>query len=239
MKKLLFVIILVSIVLGLSPTSYAQHTDWNGPWSVGVGIGPTAYIGDLNEHNDNRALIIPQSLSFAGHGWFSKGFGPITLVLQMNLGRLQSRDYRKDQQFRNNFYDYGGRLRLNLNQLLLGKNYRVDKWHAYVQGGIGLMRYSAYLTDISEDTLLGETGYAAIGKAFSIVGGAGIQYYMTEDANLHIGVDYHLLNSDDIDAKAKGNSNDNYIYLNLGVSFSFGTTSGRGGRRHSLLWGKF
>lgn len=216
----------------------AQIRDWGGPWGIGVGLGPTSYIGDLNEHNDNRFLMIPQSLSFSGHGWFSKEFGPITLVLQMNLGRLQSRDYTKDQQFRNNFYEHDGLIRLNLNQLLMGKGYSKYKWNAYIQGGVGLMRYSAYLTDLSEDTLLEQTGYAAIGKATSLTGGAGIIYYMTDDSNLHIGVDYHKLNADDVDAKVIGSSNDHYMYLNVGFSFNFGMPSS-GGRRHSLLWGKF
>jgi len=241
-KKLLFYIILALFMLSIHNQSFARGrgTDWSGPWGIGVGFGPSSYIGDLNEHNDNRFIIIPQSLGFAGHGWFSKEFGPITLVLQMNLGRLQSRDYTKDQQFRNSFYEHDGLIRLNLNQLLMGRGYSKDKWNAYIQGGIGLMRYSAYLTDMSEDTLLQQTGYSAIGKATSITGGAGIIYYMTEDANLHIGVEYHMLNEDDVDAKVIGASNDHYMYLNVGFSFHIGGSAyGRGGRRHSLLWGKF
>jgi len=239
-KKILFYIILSLFLVGLHQESSAQRRkDWSGPWGIGVGFGPASYIGDLNEHNDNRFLIIPQSLGFSGHGWFSKEFGPITLVLQMNLGRLQSRDYTKDQKFRNSYYEHDGLIRLNLNQLLLGKNYRRDKWNAFIQGGIGLMRYSAYLTDMNDDTLLQQTGYAAIGKATSVTGGAGIIYYMTDDANLHIGVDYHMLNADDIDAKIIGTSNDNYLYMNIGFSFHFGVSSRSAGRRHSLLWGKF
>ncbi len=239
MKKLLFYLVFVPFLLFVNSKGYSQHMDWGGPWAVGVGLGPTAYIGDLNEHNDNRFIIIPQSLSFVGNGWFSKGFGPITLVLQMNLGRLESRDYIKDQRFRASFYDYGGRVRLNMNQLLRGKKYRVDKWHFYIQGGLGLMRYSSYLTDINNDTLLSQTGYAAIGKAMSYVLGAGIQYYMTDDASLHIGVDYHFLNSDDVDAKIIGESNDHYLFMNIGFSYAFGSFGGGGGRKHSLLWGKF
>ncbi|NOR87707.1 MAG: hypothetical protein GQ527_08875 [Bacteroidales bacterium] len=241
MKKLLSYIIAFILLVCIHQNTYAQrsYTDWSGPWGIGVGFGPSSYIGDLNEHNDNRFLIIPQSLGFAGHGWFSKGFGPITLVLQMNLGRLQSRDYTKDQKFRNSFYDYGGRLRLNMNQLLQGRAYRQDRWNMYLEGGLGLMRYSAYLTDMSDDELLSETGYSAIGKAFSIVGVAGIKYYMTDDANLHIAVEYHVLNADDIDAKIIGTSNDAYIYMNIGFSYMFGNFSNGGGRRRSLLWGNF
>ncbi len=240
MKRLLFSIVFVHLLFFINHKAVAQFSDMSGPWAIGVGLGPTSYIGDLNEHNDNRFLIIPQSLSFAGNGWFSKGFGPITLVLQMNLGRLESRDYIRDQKFRASFYDYGLRVRLNMNQLLMGKKYRVDKWHFYTQGGVGMMRYSSYLTDMNNDTLLSQTGYAAIGKALSYVLGVGIQYYMTDEANLHIGVDYHFLNSDDVDSKIKGSSNDNYLFLNIGFSYSFGDFSGGGGgRKRSLLWGKF
>lgn len=242
MKRLLFYIFSLIIFLSFLTTSnvaQAQRNDWSGPWSVGVGFGTTSYIGDLNEHNDNRFLIIPQSMSFSGHGWFSKGFGPITLVLQMNLGRLQSRDYTKDQQFRNNFYDYSGRIRLNMNQVLLGKRYSPDKWHFYIQGGLGLMRFSTYLTDIPESELINEIGYAKIGKATSMIAGAGIKYYMTDEASLHIGVDYYFLNSDEIDAKVIGTSNDAYIYMNLGFSYAFGESFHRTGRRKSLRWGRF
>ncbi len=241
MRKIIFYIIIVWFAFGIHLNSSAQRrgTEWSGPWGIGVGLGPASYIGDLNEHNDNRFLIIPQSLGFSGSGWFSKEFGPITLILQMNLGRLQSRDYTKDQKFRNSFYENDGLIRLNLNQLLQGRAYGKDRWNAYIQGGVGLMRYSAYLTDMNDDVLLQETGYAAIGKAMSITGGAGVIFYMTDDANLHIGVDYHMLDADDVDAKVIGTSNDNYIYMSLGFSFHFGVSSHRGGRRHSLLWGKF
>lgn len=240
MKNLFIYIFGLILIIVSYNNAFAQRgNDWSGPWGIGVGLGPTAYIGDLNEHNDNRFLIIPQSLSFAGSGWFSKGFGPLTFVLQMNLGRLQSRDYTKDQQFRNNFYDYGGRLRINMNQVLQGRRYQVDKWHFYLQGGMGLMRYSAYLTDLSEDELIGETGYVAIGKATSIIGGAGLQYYMTDEASLHIGVDYHFLNMDDIDAKIIGTANDAYLYMSIGFSYAFGNAGFGGGKRRSVLWGRF
>lgn len=239
MKKLLFYIVCIFILL--APTKFVEAqrgTDWSGPWGVGVGLGPTSYIGDLNEHNDNRFLVIPQSLSFAGTGWFSKGFGPITFVLQMNLGRLQSRDYTKNQMFRNNFYEYAGKLRLNMNQILLGKRYRVDKWHFYTQAGLGMMRFSSYLTDITEDNLINNVGYAAIGKATSMNLGVGLQYYMTDEASLHIGVDYHVLNSDEIDAKVIGTANDSYIFMSIGFSYSFSGGS-IGGRRSSATWGRY
>lgn len=240
MKRLLFYI-LVSIlaVFTASKTTSAQRNDWGGPFAVGVGFGTTSYIGDFNEHNDNRFLIVPQSMSFSGHGWFSKGFGPITLVIQMNLGRLQSRDYIKDRQFRNNFYEYGGLIRLNMNQVLLGKRYRPDKWHFYIQGGLGLNRFSTYLTDLNEQELINQIGYAKIGKATSLTGGAGIQYYMTDEASFHIGVDYHVLNSDEIDAKVGGVSNDAYLYMNVGFSYAFGEIVNRSGSRRSLRWGRF
>lgn len=240
MKRLLFHIISIAVLIcSVDFEAQAQKNDWDGPFAVGAGFGTTSYIGDLNEHNDNRFLIIPQSMSFAGHGWFSKGFGPITLVLKMNLGRLQSRDYTRDIQFRNNFYEYAGLLRLNMNQILQGKRYNPDKWHFYIQGGLGLMRFSSYLTDIAETELVSEVGYAKIGKATSLTGGAGIQYYMTDEASLHIGVDYHYLNSDEVDAKVAGTSDDAYIYMNIGFSYAFGNIVGRTGKRRSLRWGRF
>ena len=217
----------------------AQRTDWGGPWGVGVGLGTTSYIGDLNEANDNRFLIMPQSLSFAGKGWFSKGFGPLTLIIQMDLGRLQSRDYVKNEKFRANFYNYGAHVRVNMNKLLLGKKYRMEKWHFYLSGGIGMMRYSTYLTDITNDTLYNQVGYAAIGKAMALVGGMGIEYRITDEANFLIGLEYNKLNMDDIDAKVKGSANDSYIFMNIGFSYTFGNVYVSGGRRRSLLWGKY
>lgn len=217
----------------------AQRMDWSGPWSMGVGLGPTSYIGDLNEHNDNRFLIIPQSLGFAGSGFFAKGIGPLTLVMQMNIGRLMSRDYTREQMFRNNFYDYGLRIRLNVNQILLGRRYQEGNWHFYGELGYGFMRYSAYLTDIPEDVLYNSVGYAAIGKASSTVMGAGIQYNITGEAHLHISAEYHFLNMDDIDAHATGSNNDAYLYMSLGFSYSFSDFGSNRGRSRSLRWGRF
>jgi hypothetical protein len=237
-KKLLFYIFIPAFICASVFTANAQRNDWGGPFAVGVGLGPTSYIGDLNEHNENRFLIIPQSLSFAGQGWFSKGVGPFTLVLRMNLGRLQSRDYTKNQQFRTNFYDYAGLVQINVNKILLGKRYYEDNWHFYLQGGFSMMRFSGYLTDMSETELISEVGYAAIGKATSITGGAGIKYYMTDEASLHIGVDYNMLNSDEVDAKVIGVSNDAFIMMSIGVSYEFGDFSSRSSRR-GLRWGRF
>ena len=156
----------------------------------------------------------------------------------MNIGRLQSRDYINNEMFRNNFYEYSGKLRFNMNQILLGKRYHPDKWHFYTQAGLGMLRFSTYLTDISETTLIDNIGWAAIGKATSISMGVGIQYYMTEEASLHIGVDYHVLNSDEIDAKVTGTSNDSYIFMSLGFSYSF-SGGGYGGRRSTATWGRY
>ncbi|OYT15447.1 MAG: hypothetical protein B7C24_12945 [Bacteroidetes bacterium 4572_77] len=220
-------------------SSLAQRTDWGGPWGVGAGLGTTSYIGDLNEHNANRFIIMPQSLSFAGKGWFSKGFGPLTLIIQMDLGRLQSRDYRKDLKFRGSFYNYGAHVKVNMNKLLLGRKYRMEKWHFFLQGGVSMMRYSSYLTDIPNDTLYSEVGYAAIGKSLALVGGMGIEYKITDEVNFQILVEYNKLNMDDIDALIKGSSNDNYILMSMGVSYTFGNVYVSGGRRRSLLWGKY
>ncbi len=217
----------------------AQRTDWGGPWGVGVGLGTTSYMGDLNEPNGNRILIMPESLGFGAKGWFSKGFGPLDLILQLDLGRLNSRDYVNDEQFRANFYTYGAHIRVNMNKLLMGNRHRVEHWYIYLQGGIGMMRYSSYLTDMPMDTLINDVGYKSIGKAMSLAGAAGIVYKMTDEANVFVSVEYNMLNQDDIDAKIKGGSNDAYIFLNIGFNYTFGNVYVSGGRRKSLLWGKY
>lgn len=239
MKRIYLILTIVFITTSLFQDVKAQRRDWSGPWSIGIGLGPTAYAGDLNEHNDNRMLILPQSLSFAGSGYFAKGVGPLTFVLQMNIGRLQSRDYTKEQMFRNSFYDYGIRLRFNVNQILMGRRYSEENWHFYGQLGYGFMRYSSYLTDIPNDTLYSSVGYASVGKAGSFVMGAGIQYNVTNEASLHIGAEYHMLNMDDIDAHVRGVNNDSYLYISIGFSYAFSDMGAGRGRSRSLRWGQF
>lgn len=240
MKRIYLILSAIFLVSFIFHEAKAQvRRDWGGPWSIGIGLGPTTYVGDLNEHNDNRVLILPQSLGFAGSGHFSKGVGPLTFVLQMNVGRLMSRDYTKEEMFRNNFYDYGVRIRFNVNQIIGGRRYTEGNWHFYGKLGYGLMRYSTYLTDIPNDTLYNQVGYAAIGKAGSFVMGAGLQYNMTNEASLHISADYHFLSTDDIDAKVKGSNNDAYIYLSIGFSYAFTDFGSSRGRSRSLRWGRF
>lgn len=241
MKKIIISFVFVLVFLGTYSTSSAQRRmDWSGPWGVGFGLGTASYVGDLNEPNGNNFLMLPKGLGFAGHGFFSKGFGPVTAMLQMNLGRLQSSDYVRDQKFRNSFYEYMGVVRLNANQLIQGRRYRRDKWHAFVQGGFGMMRFSSYLTHM-DDELINSEGYASIGKATVVVAGFGISYYITQEASLLLGADYHIFSGeggDLIDAKP-GGSNDHYIYINIGLSFDIGGSSRRRGGKRSLLWGKF
>ena len=242
MKKNIVSFVFVLILIGAYSSSYAQHRmDWSGPWGIGFGLGTASYVGDLNEPNGNKFLVVPQSLGFAGHGFFSKGFGPVTAMLQMNLGRLQSRDYVGDQKFKNSFYEYTGILRLNINHLIKGSLYRRDKWNVYVQGGYGMMRFSSYLTHMDEE-LINDYGYSSIGKAKVMLAGAGVSYFITREASFHLGADYHLFSGDGgdlVDAKVGGSSNDHYIYMHLGLSFDFGGASRHRGGRRSLLWGKF
>lgn len=243
MKKIIFSFVFIVSLVFPQDLLYAQRGyDWSGPWGVGVGIGSASYIGDLGDHPKNQILMIPQNLGVGAHGFFSKGFGPLAVILQMNMGKLQAKDYRKDHKFSNSYYEYIGMLRLDLNKLLQGKNYRRENWNAYAQAGLGMYRFHAQLTDIAETELIADYGYTELGKASSIVAGGGIIYYMTDDAHFHIGVDYHFLNGDggdSIDAKKIGSSKDHYLYMNLGFSFTFGSPSHKGGRRRSLLWGKF
>ena len=239
MKKHLLYFTIVILLVGIQSSALAQRRDWSGPWAIGMSFGGTSYIGDLNEPNGNRLLIVSQSLSFASAAWLSKDFGPLTLVGQMNIGRLQSRDYNKDLLMRASFYEYSGNVRVNINRIIEGRRYRLDKWHFYLVGGIGMIRYSSNMTDMPQDTLINSVGYASIGRGFSYNFGAGIQYYITEDASIHIGADYHMLNIDDIDAYIKGSDNDAYTYVSIGFSYAFGRKRVGGGRRKSLLWGKY
>ena len=238
-KRIYLVIIALIVCISLFQEAKAQRRDWSGPWSIGVGFGPNHYIGDFNEHNDNRVLILPQSLGFSGHGFFSKGVGPFEFVLQMNVGRLLSRDYVKDEMFRNNFYDYGMRFRLNFNHLIGGRRYIEGNWHFFGELGYGFLRYSAYRTNIPNDILYDQVGYARIAKSRSITLGTGIQYNFTNEASFIIAANYHFLNQDDIDAKVAGSNNDAYLYLSVGFKYAFSDFGVKRGRSRSLRWGRF
>lgn len=243
MKKYIYSFVFTLIFIFTQDLLYAQRgTDWGGPWGIGIGVGAASFIGDLGDHPKNQILMVPQNLGVGAHGFFSKGFGPLAVILQMNMGKLQAKDYRKDQKFSNSYYEYIGMLRLDLNKLFQGRHYRRENWNGYAQAGLGLYRFHAQLTNIPETELIADHGYSELGKASSMVVGGGIIYYMTNDAHFHIGVDYHFLTGDEgdsVDAKKIGSSNDHYLYMNLGFSFTFGGTSHRGGKRRSLLWGKF
>ncbi|MCK5775454.1 MAG: hypothetical protein KAH25_04725, partial [Bacteroidales bacterium] len=144
MKKIIISFVFIIALISTQDMLYAQRgTDWGGPWGIGVGMGTASYIGDLGNQPKSEMLMIPKNFGFGVHGFFSKGFGPLAVVLQMNMGKLHARDYRKDQKFNNNFYEYIGMLRLDLNKIIQGRHYRRENWNGYIQAGIGMYRYSS------------------------------------------------------------------------------------------------
>jgi len=221
--------------------SMAQRNSWNGPLSFGVSTGAAIYKGDLSDANANPWLPFSKDANFAIAGFFGKDLGPLNLRFQMNLGGLKGYDYRANERFSNNFYEYTGNIAINLNHLVKLNNYRDQGYHVYLLVGYGMMRYSSYLTDLSGATPLAEVGYAKIGRASSIIGGAGLKINIVEKVNFMFELTYHISNMDDLDTKIENGDNDNYYYVSLGLSYDIlGSSKSRSSRsRKSLRWGRF
>lgn len=240
MNKLIGTTIIALFIFIFTNQTSAQGTSWSGPLSFGVSTGAAVYMGDLTDANANPWLPFSKDVNFSVAGFFAKELGPLSLRFQMNLGGLKGYDYRADERFSNNFYEYNGSVSLNINHLIHLNDYRNPGYNFYLLGGYGMMRYSSYLTDLSQTTTIREIGYAKIGRANTIILGAGVKVNIADRINFLGEFTTHLSNNDDIDTIIENGDNDSYYYISLGLSYDI-LGSSNGGTRHrkSLRWGRF
>jgi hypothetical protein len=234
-------IIALSLVVFSSFVS-AQSASWSGPLSFGISSGANVYKGDMTDVNKNPWLSFSKDSKLGVSGFFDKELGPFNLRFQMDIGGLKGYNFRADERFSNNFYEYSGRVALNVNRMFHMNDYQDDGYNFYVLAGYGLIRYSSYLTDMSQFSMLQEVGYAKIGKGSVIIGGAGVKINLMDKLNFLGEVSYHMANVDDLDAKIGVNdSNDSFYFISLGLSYDIlGKSSGGGSHyRKSLRWGHF
>lgn len=228
------------LLLAFSSITLAQ----SGPLSFGITMGAAVYKGDLTDHNANPWLPFSKDSHLAVGGFFAKEVGPASIRFQMNIGGLQGSDYRNDQRFNTNFYEYNAIVALNINHLINFKNYTNQGYNVYVLGGYGMMRYSSYLTDYNQTAQITDVGYAAIARATSIIAGAGVKVEIVEKLNFLGEFTYHMgggESGDQFDAVIDNGDNDSYYYISLGLSYDIlGSASGKkSSYRKSLRWGRF
>ncbi|MBN2237674.1 MAG: hypothetical protein JW729_08935 [Bacteroidales bacterium] len=241
MNKLISTSLIALLLFAVSIQSQAQRNNWNGPLSFGVSSGAAVYKGDLSDANANPWLPFSKDVNFSMAGFFAKELGPFNLRFQMTLGGLKGYDFRADERFSNNFYEYNGIVTVNINHLIKLNNYENPGYNFYFLAGYGMLRYSSYLTDISQFTLLEEIGYAKIGRANSMIGGAGVKINVVDKVNFLAEFTYHITNNDDLDAKIENGDNDNFYYVSVGITYDLlGNSKGSSSRsRKSLRWGRF
>ncbi len=159
----------------------------------------------------------------------------------MNLGGLKGYDFRANEQFSNNFYEYNGTVSLNINHLIKLSSYRDQGYNIYLLGGYGMMRYSSYRTELDGTPISGgDIGYAGIGRANTIIVGAGVRVNIVDKLNFLGEFTTHISNNDDLDTKIENGDNDSYYYFSLGLSYDLlGSSSGNSRHRKSLRWGRF
>ncbi len=242
-NKFIITTITALFLVVFSNSSYAQSASWSGPLSFGISSGANVYKGDMTDVNKNPWLSFSKDSKLGVSGFFAKELGPLSLRFQMDIGGLKGYNFRKDERFSNNFYEYSGRVAIDLNRLVHMNDYQDKGYSFYVLAGYGMMRYSSYLTDMSQFTLIQEVGYAKIGKGSTIIAGAGLKINLMDKLNFIGEFTYHMANVDDLDAKIGiDDANDSFYYISLGLSYDIlGNNSRRGGShyRKSLRWGHF
>ena len=240
MNKLISTTLIALFFLVFTNQSSAQAPSWSGPLSFGISTGVAVYMGDLTDANANPWLPFSKDANFSVAGFFAKELGPFNLRFQMNIGGLKGYDFRANERFSNNFYEYSGTVSVNINHLIKLSTYRDPGYNFYLLGGYGMMRYSSYLTDMSQATMLEEVGYAGIGRANTIIAGAGVRVNIVDKLNFLGEFTTHLSNNDDLDTKIENGDNDSYYYFSLGLTYDILGSSSRSSRsRKSLRWGRF
>ncbi len=239
MNKLTSSILILLLLFVFSANIQAQGVNWSGPFSFGMSTGVAVYKGDLTDVNKSPWLPYSKDANLAVAGFFAKDMGPISLRFQMNLGGLKAYDFRANQRFSNNFYEYNGTVAININQLLKLSNYQYQGFNFYILGGYGMLRYSSFLTDLSQASLLEEVGYAKIAKASSIIAGGGVKINIVDKINFMAEFTVHLSNADDLDAVIKNGDNDSFQYISLGLSYDLTARARVRGSRRTLRWGNF
>jgi hypothetical protein len=241
-NKLVSTTLIALILFVYSNRTIAQEATWSGPLSFGISTGAAIYKGDLSDHNANPWLPFSKDANFSVAGFFAKELGPLNLRFQMNLGGLKGYDFRDNERFSNNFYEYNAIVSLNLNHLIKLSSYRDQGYNVYLLGGYGMMRYSSYLTELDGAQIPGgDIGYAGIERANTIIAGAGVKINIIDKLNFLGEFTTHIANSDLLDTRVENDDNDSYYYFSLGLSYDILGSSSGGSSRHrkSLRWGRF
>ncbi|HAG14899.1 MAG TPA: hypothetical protein DCG69_00030 [Bacteroidales bacterium] len=242
MNRTNIVSLFILLFLSFSSLTEAQNSNWSGPLSFGISSGATAYKGDLNAPN-NPWMPFSKDANFTVAGFFAKDLGPLNLRFQMEIGGLKGFNANSDERFSNNFYEYNGIVSVNINHLIQMSNYRDQGYHFYVLGGYGMLRYTSVLTNYLETVVVNKVGFSSIGRASTIIAGAGLKIKVIDKVNFMTEFTYHMASMDDLDAKIADidAAKDGFYYVSIGMSYDILGSSTRGGShyRKSLRWGRF
>lgn len=212
-------------------SSIAQETKsskpelFNGPWQVGICIGPDFYYGDLNKYQ----FGISRSVSFAGGLSVVR---QITNVIgargQLLVGGLNGRKeitYEGNpavKQFRGAFLEFNINGTINFSNLF--SDYKPSR-HFFVYGtlGIGFTNWNTREEDMSNGIVYYSTPDPRRWRTAAVIPfGLGAIYQLTDKLNLNLEWTFRMATSDLLDQTVGGFKFDFYDYLSVGVSLNLG-----------------
>jgi outer membrane protein OmpA-like peptidoglycan-associated protein len=210
MKKPLF-LILAFVVLSIANAN-AQLDNLVvkkfDTWSVGLHLSANNSNGDAT---DNKTMFNILSPKFGYGLTVSRQFSHFLSLEADYAGGLLGTEY-SPYQFRSNFNQFTGRVRVNFTNGQILQNYKKTQFYGFV--GVGMINFNT--ESVNQEGTISDWVHV-------IPFGIGYKKKVGERTSLNLELGYNSINSDKLDAlKINGSEKDGYTDIRAGIQFTFG-----------------
>jgi len=224
MKKIYLLIALFIILFSIKSRSQSDNKYLLDNWSLNLNAGIPMFWGDVESTFSDKIK--------ANTGWgfilSKKVSSAFNLRGEFIMGSVSGSQPKYDRYFDADFYNYTINGTLDFSSVIYGEN-PCRKLNIYGILGIGFTDFRTLLKKISTDEVIAHRGYNSIYPSTSVEyqtestvsGGIGFTYRVDSRFDLNLENQWHVLNTDLLDAKVGRFKYDIISYTSIGVTYKF------------------
>ncbi len=221
MKKITFLISLFVVLF--TTNSHSQNKIFDN-WSLNLNAGIPMFWGDVESTFSDKVNV-----STAFGVILSKKLNPfLDLRGELIIGSVAGSQPKYNREFKADFYDYYIGTSLNFLNLIYGEN-PCRKLNAFGIVGLGMNQYRSALTEISTGKIIRNRGfrneYGGAGEEWEtesyVAAGIGFSYRLDSRFELTAENQWHVLNTDLLDATKGRFQYDILSYTSVGITYKF------------------
>lgn len=224
MKKIYLLITLFIVLFSIKSHSQSEKGKFLDNWSLNLNAGIPMFWGDVESTLSDKVK--------ANTGWgfmLSKSISSsFALRGEFIGGSVSGSQPKYNRYFDADFYDYHINGTLNFINLIYGEN-PCRKLNVFGTLGIGFNQFRSLLKEINTDKIIAHSGYRSVVNGAGeewvtesfIVGGIGFTYRLDSRFDLSLENQWHVMNTDYLDAKPGRFKYDILSYTSFGITYKF------------------